>query len=145
MNRTPAVKLRMARQQHALLWSGFFAGLTFFYGCSAGTPPTETVMKADLGVRAAREARAEEFAPMNLRSAREKLEKAKQAMAAKRYDDARRLAESAQVDAELAEAQAEARIIRRAVDGVRGGGGDAPSTKAERESRQPLNTKPADE
>ena len=92
------MKLRILRQRKALLWSGLYAGLTCFYGCSAGTPPTETVAKAELDVRAASEAKAEDFA----------------------------------------------RIIREAVDRVRGGG-DAPPTKAEWESRQPLNTKPADE
>src|SRR5207237_429119 len=77
-------------------------------GCSMmGKPPTEALANAELGLRAASEARAAEFAPMDLQSAREKLEGSKQAIAAKRYEDARRLAESGQVEAELAEVQAE--------------------------------------
>ena len=75
-------------------------------GCSMmGKPPTEALANAELRLRAASEARAAEFAPMDLQSAREKLEGSKQAIAAKRYEDARRLAESAQVEAELAKAQ----------------------------------------
>jgi hypothetical protein len=49
----------------------------------------------------------------------EKLEGSKQAMAAKKYDDARRLAETAQVEAELAAAKAEAEITRRTADDLR--------------------------
>ena len=139
-----AVNPRMLRYQKVLIWSGIVAGMTFSYGCSTGKPPTNVLAQAELGVRAARDASAEELAPMNLRSAREKLDRAKRAMADKRYDDARRLAESAQVDAELAEAQAEARVMRRAVDALNGGG-DAPATASESESRQPLNKNPAKE
>jgi hypothetical protein len=93
-------------------------------------PPTDTLAKAELAVRSARDARA--------------LERAKQAMAAKRYDDARRLAESAQVDAELAEAKSEAEIVRRADDDVQRRA-DALQTEAERESRKPFTTVPNQE
>ena len=72
-----------------------------------------------MDLRAASEARADEFAPMDLQSAREKFEGSKKAMAAKRYEDARRLAESAQVEAELATAKAEAELTRRAADDLR--------------------------
>ena len=59
-------------------------------------------------MRAASEARADELAPMDLQSARDKLEASKKAMAAKKYDDARRLA-----------AKAEAEITRRTADDLR--------------------------
>jgi Domain of unknown function (DUF4398) len=88
-------------------------------GCSAGKPPTESLSKAELDLRAASEARADEFAPMDLQSAREKFEASKKAMAAKRYDEARRLAEIAQVEAELAAAKAEAELTRRAAEDLR--------------------------
>jgi hypothetical protein len=82
-------------------------------------PPTETLARAELGLRAANEARAAEFAPTDLQSARGKIERSKQALAAQRYEDARRLAESAQVEAELAEAKAEAEIMRLAAEEIR--------------------------
>jgi Domain of unknown function (DUF4398) len=85
-------------------------------GCTTAKPPAEALSKAELDVRAASEARADEFAPMNLQSARDKLEQSKQAMAAKRYEEARRLAEVSQVEAELAGAKAEAEITRRAAE-----------------------------
>jgi hypothetical protein len=102
------------------------------------------VANAELHVRAAHEAGAEEYAPISFRSAMGKLEKSKRAVEDKRYEDARRLAESAQVDAELAEAQAEARILRRAADRL-DGRDDMPPTEAERDSRQPVNEKSARE
>jgi Domain of unknown function (DUF4398) len=88
-------------------------------GCSAGKPPTESLSKAELDLRAASEARADEFAPMDLQSAREKFEASRKAMAAKNYDQARRLAEIAQVEAELAAAKAEAELTRRAAEDLR--------------------------
>lgn len=109
--------------------------------CSTTKPPTETLARADLGVRAAREARADELAPVDLKTARDKLEKAKQAMASSKYDEARRFAEAALVDAELAEAKAEAEIVRRAADDLHRRG-DTQPTEAERESRKPLTTVP---
>jgi hypothetical protein len=136
---------RPLRQQKPLTWVWIFAALIFVYGCSIGKqPPTDVLAQAEFGVRAAHDASAEELAPMNLRSATDKLDRAKQALANKRYDDARRFAEDAQVDAELAQAQAEARAIRRAIDGLKGEG-NAPPSQAELESREPLNKKSARE
>ena len=88
-------------------------------GCSTTKPPTETLASAELTMRTAVEARADELAPMDLQRAREKLEGSKKAMAAGKYEEARRLAEIAQVEAELAEAKADAEITRRAADGMR--------------------------
>jgi multidrug efflux pump subunit AcrA (membrane-fusion protein) len=88
-------------------------------GCSSAKPPNGILSQAELDVRAASEARADELAPMDLQSARDKLEASRQAMAAKKYDDARRLAETAQVEAELATAKAEAEITRRTADDLR--------------------------
>ena len=81
--------------------------------------PTEPLAKAELGLRAASEARAADFAPLDLQSAREKIDESKRAMAANRYEEARRLAEKAQVEAELAEARAEAEIMRLAAEELR--------------------------
>jgi len=129
----------MPRMNAQLVASVIIAILTFS-GCSTTKPPTDTLAKAELGVRAAREAGANELAPVDMKRATEKLERAKQAMAADRYDEARRLAESAQVEAELAEAKAEAEIVRRAADDLQRRV-DALQTEAERDSRKPLTTR----
>jgi len=144
MKRIDAVFQRTARRRKALLWGGMFVGLAFFHGCSTTRPPTNMVANAEFHVRAAHEAGAEEYAPISFRSATEKLEKSKRAMEDKRYEDARRLAESAQVDAELAEAQSEARIMRRAADRLAGRDDPSPA-EPERDARQPLNRKTSKE
>jgi hypothetical protein len=88
-------------------------------GCSTGKPPAELFSMAELALRTAAEARADELAPMDLQRARDKFDAAKKAIAAGKYDEARRLAEVAQVEAELAEAKADAEITRLAADGLR--------------------------
>jgi hypothetical protein len=88
-------------------------------GCTTGKPAPELFSRAELTLRAAAEARADELAPMDLQRARDKFDAAKKAMAAGKYDEARRLAEVALVEAELAEAKADAEITRMAADGLR--------------------------
>lgn len=87
-------------------------------GCSTAKP-TEALSRAELNLRTALEARADELAPMDLQRAREKLESSKKALAAGRHDEARRLAEIAEAEAELAEAKADAEIVRGAADRLR--------------------------
>jgi len=82
-------------------------------------PTVEAFSKAELSLRTATEARADELAPMDLQRAKEKLEQARRAMAAGRNNEARRLAEVADVEAELAQARAEAEITRLAADQLR--------------------------
>jgi hypothetical protein len=129
----------LIQRTHAAWYASFaFVALIFFAGCSTAKPPTAILRNAELEVRAADEAKADEAAPADLKNARDKLARAKQAMAAERYDDARRLAESAQVDAELAGAKADARVMRQAADRILKKG-DAPPSDAESESRKPLS------
>jgi hypothetical protein len=104
----------------------FSAGFLFF-GCSisplnserTAMPAVGAFSKAELSLRTAAEARADEFAPIDLQRAKEKLEQARKSMAAGRNTEARRLAEAAEVEAELAEAKAEAEITRLAADYIR--------------------------
>lgn len=92
--------------------------LSFNSGRTA-IPTVEAFSKAELSLRTAAEARADELAPMDLQRAKEKLEQARKAMAAGKNDEARRLAEAADVEAELAQARAEAEITRLAADQLR--------------------------
>ena len=114
----------------------------FCAGCGAREPgPPNRINQADIAIRAAVDAKAADFAPMELQSARDKLAQARRLMAADKYTEARRLAQSAQVDAELAEAKAETTVMRRAADQILRGA-DKPPTEAERESRKPLASQP---
>ena len=104
-----------------------FSATSLSFGCSilplnserTAMPTVGAFSKAELSLRTAAEARADELAPMDLQRAKEKLEHARKAMAAGRNTEARRLAEAADVEAELAEAKAEAEIMRLAADYIR--------------------------
>jgi hypothetical protein len=85
-------------------------------GCSTHRPPTAKVATADVAIRQAEEAEAPEYAPLELRLAREKLEKARRAMDDDEDERARRLSEEAFVDAQLAQAKARAEKARRHAD-----------------------------
>lgn len=82
-------------------------------GCTAATPPVDTISTADTAVNRALEAQAMQYAPLELRPAMEKLEAAKQASKEEDYEEARRLAEQAGVDARLAEAKARSEKARQ--------------------------------
>jgi hypothetical protein len=77
----------------------------FISGC-AGNPPTEQMAVSKVAITNANSAGSNEFAPLPLRSAMEKMDAAERAMTAEDYVLARQLAEQAQVDAQLAAATA---------------------------------------
>ena len=83
-------------------------------GCSAGRPPTAALAQAELAVQQANQSQASQYAPLELHTARQQLESAQQAMRKEEYDQARRLAERALVNAQLAEAKAGAEQTRQA-------------------------------
>jgi hypothetical protein len=87
--------------------------------CSSVPPPEQQLANADAAVREAEEANAASEAPAPLRRARDKLEQARNAMEAEEYVDARRLAEQAAVDAELAEVQARSTVAQENVEELR--------------------------
>jgi hypothetical protein len=92
------------------------AGLT---ACGTTSPPREELAAADLAVREADEAEAGTHAPAPLRRARDKLDEARAAMQAEEYVRARRLAEQALVDAQLAQAEARSAIAQNQVSEMR--------------------------
>lgn len=75
-------------------------------GCSAARPPEAAIGQAQLAVRQAAESKAPVHAPSELRIAQEKANGAQQAMENEEYTHARRLAEQAIADAQLAQARA---------------------------------------
>jgi len=94
----------------------------FVAGC-ASTPttpaPTEQMAVSRAAVSNASSAGGNEFAPLQLKSAMEKMDGAERAMAEKNYVRARQLAEQAQVDAQLAEAMARSAKAQKAADALR--------------------------
>lgn len=107
MTRTPTVNLMLMR--------GLALGLPLLAlacGC-AGRKPVAEMARADQAVRHAQTtSEAERYAPVELTSARAKLASARRALDDGDYPDARRLAEQALADAQLAEAKAESQVAR---------------------------------
>ncbi|MGH7874817.1 MAG: DUF4398 domain-containing protein [Candidatus Binatia bacterium] len=81
--------------------------------CSSVRPPTATVSQAELAIRQADQSKASQYAPLELRNAQEKYAAAEKAMRNEEYLKARRLAEEALVDAQLAENKANSAIARQ--------------------------------
>jgi hypothetical protein len=79
----------------------------FAFACASSPPPRGEVARAEQAVERAEQEGAHEHAPLPLRKAEEELEDAKRAMREERYVDARRAAELAQAQAELATASAQ--------------------------------------
>lgn len=94
--------------QHRWIAIALISGAVAISGCSSGEPPAQTLAKAELAVNEASRGEAAQRTAPELNLARSKLEQARRAMDDERYQDARRLAEQALVDAQLAEAKAEA-------------------------------------
>jgi Domain of unknown function (DUF4398) len=97
----------------------FLIGALAISGCSAGKPPLGTLSQAELAVQQADKSTASVFAPLELQVARDQLSEAKRAMAAEEYEEARRFADQALVNAQLAEAKAGAGKARSAAEELR--------------------------
>lgn len=76
-------------------------------GCASAPIPTEQFALAQAGIESAATAGATEYAPLELKTARDKLAAAQRAVDAKEYPAASALAEEASVDAKLAQTKAE--------------------------------------
>lgn len=79
--------------------------------CASTPPPNSDITAADLAVRRAQEVNASEFAALEMKTARDKLQQARSIVDKEdedSYPKAARLAQQAQVDARLAESKARA-------------------------------------
>lgn len=82
----------------------------------AGKPPAATVSQvsqAELAVQQANNSKAPQYASLELHTAREQLASAQEALQKKEYTQARRWAERALVNAQLAETKAQSEQTRR--------------------------------
>jgi predicted S18 family serine protease len=78
----------------------------FVAGCAGVPPPKEQMAVSKAAIANAVSAGGAEYAPVEMRSAQEKMDRAARAMEKEDYDVARSLAEQAQADARLAETKA---------------------------------------
>lgn len=74
--------------------------------CSGTPAPTAEIAVSKTALQSATNAGASEFAPVELKTAQDKIDKADKAMTKKDYEEARRLSEEAAADAKLAETAA---------------------------------------
>lgn len=86
--------------------------LTLVAACATTPPDPSMLNNARDAIAQAEAADAEEYAPIELRYARERLDGAAQALENDRPDDARRLAEQAEIEAQLALARTRAALAR---------------------------------
>lgn len=96
-----------------LLASASALGLTLG-GCASAPVPNEQMAVAEAAVARASTTSTSESAPTELRVANEKLASARAALGAGERETARRLAEQATLDAQVAELHAQARRSRQA-------------------------------
>ncbi|MDT4287940.1 DUF4398 domain-containing protein [Methylomonas sp. MO1] len=93
----------------------------FAVGCASIPAPTEQMAVSKAAVNSANSAGGNEFAPVALRAAMEKMDAAERAMAREDYLMARQQAEQAQVDAQLAASTARAAKAQKAASELQEG------------------------
>lgn len=86
-------------------------------GCSSNfPPPNQKLAHSEAAINQAEAAGAIEFAPLEMRAAREKLAQARESMTKEENQKALQLAEQAEVDAQLAESKARTAKAQKTVD-----------------------------
>ena len=93
----------------------------FMAGCASTPAPLEQMAISREAVSNARSAGGNEFAPVQLNSATEKMDAAERAMEKKDYVRARQLAEQAEADAQLAGSMARSAKAKKAADELQEG------------------------
>lgn len=94
------------------------AAASLMTGCAITPAPVEQMAISRAAVSNASNTENNELAPLQLKSAKEKMKAAERAMAAKDYVLARQMAEQAQVDAQLAGAMARSAKAKKAADAL---------------------------
>ena len=102
-------------------------------GCASTPAPTEQMAVSKSAIANAVSAGGAEYAPVELKGAQEKMNRADHAMHKKDYEDARMLAVEAQADARLAEKKAESAKAQKAASATQDGN---------RVLREEINRKP---
>ncbi|MFW5816822.1 MAG: DUF4398 domain-containing protein [Wenzhouxiangella sp.] len=88
------------------------AALVLLAACATTPPDPRLLDNAEQAIETAREADAEEYAPLELRFARERLEAARFQLDNDQAGPARRLADEAEIEAQLALARSRAAQVR---------------------------------
>ncbi len=81
---------------------GLITGIVLLGACGSTQPPTQELAETRMIIQQAEQVGADDYAPLELREARRKLESAREAVDEDEFEEAIRLIEQAKVDAELA-------------------------------------------
>lgn len=111
--------MRKSTAVHCWIAGPLLSGVLGVSACATAQPPVVSLSRAESAVRQADESNAAQYAPMELQSAREKLDEARLAIAAQEYERAQRLSEQALADARVAEARAEVESSRQTARDLR--------------------------
>nr|WP_236204647.1 DUF4398 domain-containing protein [Pseudomonas sp. 57B-090624] len=95
-------------------------GTVLLAGC-AGNPPTEQFAVTNTVVKSAVSAGAPQYAPVEMKTAQDKLAQAENLLREERYDEARRIAEQAEWDARVAERKALATKAQKTLEDAQKG------------------------
>lgn len=107
-------KLRCSRSVPSMRNIGVAALFLLFVGCAGMPAPVEQIAVSKAAISSAGSVGGSEYAPVEFKSAVNKMDAAEQAMVLKNYPQAKQLAEQAQVDAQLATVTARAAKAQKA-------------------------------
>lgn len=110
---------KFSRYQWSRMLGAMSFAAVFVAGCASIPPPTEQMAVSKSAIANAVSAGGSEYASAEMRSAQDKMDRAKRAMDKEDYESARRLAEEAQADARLAEKLAHSAKARQAANVTR--------------------------
>ncbi len=94
-------------------------GIGLLTACGSTSPPNQQLTETQMVIQQAEQLGADDYAPLEIREAKIKLGLAREAVEAKEFDKAIRLAEQARVDAELAQAKAQSGKAEKTVAELR--------------------------
>lgn len=93
--------------------------LIIMASCATTRPPTDELARTQAAINQAEQVGARDYAPLEIREAKKKLEEARELLGQKEYERATRRAHEAEVDAELAEAKTLSGKAQKAVKELR--------------------------
>lgn len=91
------------------------AALLLLGACASVPPPTDLMARAQQQLDIAQKAQASDYAPVDLGFAKQRFQSAQVAMSAKKYAQARDLAEESLADGRLAQTRAELAVLRKRI------------------------------
>ncbi|MFA5669527.1 MAG: DUF4398 domain-containing protein [Balneolaceae bacterium] len=87
--------------------------------CASTKPPSEKLTRVKSSIQQAEQVGADDFAPLEIREARKKLDQAQELVGKKKYEEAKLMADRAMVDADLAQIKTLSEKSQKAVNELR--------------------------